>query len=157
MSLARGPYYSIVSMLLLVVCPVFARGISSLSNASAPTRACMCTHLLPLPETVVVLVESLPRGHVVLAVETREVGHAVHRVSSCIRGLRRLWRRSRVGRSGSQWAEGNVRNAAGDRGTHVGCEWSVLGCWGGGECAMGEWEMCLEVRVAATRARGQFR
>lgn len=31
--------------------------------------------LLPLPETVVVLVEPLPRRNVVLAVKTREVGH----------------------------------------------------------------------------------
>jgi hypothetical protein len=50
-------------------------------------RACVSTHLLPLPETVVVLVEPLPRRNVVLAVKTREVGHAALRVSDCVRGL----------------------------------------------------------------------
>ena len=50
-------------------------------------HACVSTHLLPLPETVVVLVEPLPRGNVVLAVKTREVGHAVLCVSGCARGL----------------------------------------------------------------------
>ena len=61
---------------------------ASVSNVFAlSAHACVSTHLLPLPETVVVLVESLPRGNVVLAVKTREVGHAVLCVSGCARGL----------------------------------------------------------------------
>ena len=61
---------------------------ASVSNVFAlSAHACVSTHLLPLPETVVVLVESLPRGNVVLAVKTREVGHAVFYVSGRARGL----------------------------------------------------------------------
>jgi hypothetical protein len=62
---------------------------ASVSNVFAlPRTLVVSTHLLPLPQTVVVLVESLPRRNVVLAVKTREVGHAVLGVSSCLRGLR---------------------------------------------------------------------
>jgi hypothetical protein len=83
-------------------------------------RARVSTHLLPLPETVVVLVEPLPRRNVVLAVKTRKVGHAVSRVSGCARGL--------GGHVGLRRAEGNVRDAASNSGTHCDCEWSGLRC-----------------------------
>ena len=52
-----------------------------LVHSALPAHVRMSTHLLPLPETVVGLVKLLPGGNVVLAVETREVGHAVRRVS----------------------------------------------------------------------------
>ena len=51
------------------------------SPLCSSTRVRLSTHLLPLPETVVGLVKLLPGGNVVLAVETRKVGHAVRRVS----------------------------------------------------------------------------
>lgn len=88
MILARGPCCSsFVSLLLLPGGSVRAQ-CASVSNVFAlSAHACVSTHLLPLPETVVVLVEPLPRGNVVLAVKTREVGHAVLCVSGCARGL----------------------------------------------------------------------
>jgi hypothetical protein len=55
--------------------------LAVLFHSALPTRLQLSTHLLPLPETVVGLVKLLPGGNVVLAVETREVGHAVRRVS----------------------------------------------------------------------------
>ena len=78
MILARGPCcWILVSLLLSIVCSVLARG-EPVSPMSLLIRArLLWTYLLPLPEAVVVLVESLPRRDVVLAVKTREVGHAV--------------------------------------------------------------------------------
>ena len=104
---------------------------ASVSNVFAlSAHACVSTHLLPLPETVVVLVESLPRGNVVLAVKTREVGHAMFCVSGGARGLggHAGGRGSGAERRGPRWAEGNVRDAASNSGTHCGCEWSGLRC-----------------------------
>jgi hypothetical protein len=59
-----------------------------LFHSALPTRIQLSTHLLPLPETVVGLVKLLPGGNVVLAVETREVGHAVRRISCVAQVLR---------------------------------------------------------------------
>lgn len=88
MYLALGPCDVHVSMTFFLALPValmrFASRRLSLSSAplcSSHARPQLLTHLLPLPETVVGLVKLLPGGNVVLAVETREVGHAVHRVS----------------------------------------------------------------------------
>lgn len=58
-------------------CSIHALHISPSLHSALPTRIRLLTHLLPLPETVMGLVKLLPGGNVVLAVKTREVGHAV--------------------------------------------------------------------------------
>jgi hypothetical protein len=88
MYLALGPCESHISMpffrALFAAFMRFAARRLFLSShlcSALSTRARLLTHLLPLPKTVVGLVKLLPGGNVVLAVETREVGHAVRRVS----------------------------------------------------------------------------
>lgn len=87
MILARGPYCSSFVSLLLLAVPILCAMCQCLRCLCSSAHAYVSTHLLPLPETVVVLVEPLPRRNVVLAVKTREVGHAASCVSGCARGL----------------------------------------------------------------------
>jgi hypothetical protein len=92
---------------------------ASVSNVFAlPRTLVVSTHLLPLPQTVVVLVESLPRRNVVLAVKTREVGHAVLGVSSCLRGIR--------GHAGGRESGAAVRVGGGRRTQRGEQEWNAL-------------------------------
>lgn len=74
MTFARGPCDGAVSSSSLISSS--SSCVLCSSNPSLgfhPARERILTHLLPLPETVMGLVESLPCGNVVLAVETGEV------------------------------------------------------------------------------------
>jgi len=82
MYLALGPCSLAHQHFVLAPSIVFTRFSSRrLVHSVLPTRVRKSTHLLPLPKTVVGLVKLLPGGNVVLAVKTREVGHAARRVS----------------------------------------------------------------------------
>lgn len=77
MILARGPCYSQISIgcqwYPYCPCAVFL----CILHLCPSAHVLLLTHLLPLPETIVGLVKSLPRRDVVAAEKTREVGHAV--------------------------------------------------------------------------------
>lgn len=127
MILARGPCRQHVSTPLTTSIPVFSAQVEHPPPMLYPARVRILTHLLPLPQTVVGLVKSLPCRDIVCAVKTGEVDAACS-VSVCDSHLSRSRARPRAERDVSREAEIDVPGTAGDSGTHFGEIGGFRGC-----------------------------